>query len=281
MKNQTICGLFLCLLSFLPLGLRAEDSQSDDLKVVSLNMRYGEAKDGTNSWQYRFPATIMMLRDQVPDVMGVQEALGYQIGMVLYDCENYKSIGVGRENGKKQGEHMSLLYNKKTISLSKWGTYWLSETPDKPSKGWDAACKRTATWALMKCKKSGKKFYIVNTHLDHVGVEARVKGLQLVVDRIAQMNKKNYPLILMGDFNVLPNDDALVGLNEVMKDTRKAAAKTDNLHTFNNWGRSKSIIDYIYFKGFSQCKEFQTIQKKYAERAFISDHFPIKAVFEF
>ena len=254
-------------------------AQSSELKVMSYNIRQGTAKDGTNSWMYRCPATLEMLEDQQPDVFGVQEALGDQIKFLEEFTKDYDCVGVGRDDGKKKGEYMSIFWNKKTVKMLKWGTFWLSETPDKPSKGWDAACYRTATWALMKDKRTGKKFYFVNTHLDHVGVEARANGLALIVDRIAEINPEGYPMVLTGDFNVKPDDPCLTGLDARMKSTRKIAAKTDGHHTYNGWGKASKdmVIDYIYISGFSSCPEYQTVTKKYAQRTYVSDHYPIIA----
>lgn len=255
---------------------------ADSLKVMSYNIRLGKADDGTNSWKYRYPASAMMLDDQKPDVFGVQEAYDYQVKYLTEYPGFYKSVGVGREDGKHKGEHMSIFYNKKRIKLLKWGTFWLSETPEKPSFGWDAKCKRTATWALLKDKKSGKKFYYVNTHLDHVGKEARKNGLALIVSRIDSINPQGYPMVLTGDFNVTPDDPCLVDLNKKMDSARDVAVKTDNLATFNGWGKmNESVIDYIYIKGFSSCPSYKTIRKEYDGRKFISDHYPIAAVLVF
>lgn len=254
---------------------------AQDLKVMSFNIRMSSANDGTNSWAYRYPAVGEMFLDQKPDIMGLQEALYEQVYFFENNFKDYKYVGVGREDGKKEGEFMAIFWNKKTVSLIDWGTYWLSETPDKPSMGWDAACFRTATWALMKDKKTGRKFYFVNTHLDHVGKEARRNGLKLVMDKIAEMNKEGYPLVLTGDFNVTPDDPALADVDANMKSTRKVAEKTDNTGTFNNWGKTSSVIDYIYFTGFSSCPEYNTVTKKYAERKFVSDHYPITAELNF
>ena len=252
-------------------------SFGQELKVMSYNIRLGSGEDGTNSWIYRCPATLEMLKDQAPDVFGVQEALDYQVKFLEEFADGYDFVGVGREDGKKKGEHMSIFWNKKNIKLMKWGTFWLSETPEKPSMGWDAACYRTATWALMKDKKTGKKFYFVNTHLDHVGRQARANGLALIVDRIAEINPEGYPMVLTGDFNVKPTDPCLAGLDACMKSTRKIAAKTDTHHTFNGWGKASKdmVIDYIYISGFSACPEYQTVTKRYSDRTFISDHYPI------
>lgn len=256
-------------------------SGPDTLSVISFNIRMGEGKDGTNSWQFRCPATIYMLRDKQPDIFGLQEAYDYQVLFIRENMLDYKSVGVGREDGKHEGEHMSIFYNKKKISLLKWGTFWLSETPEKPSMGWDAACFRTATWALMKDKRSGHKFYYVNTHLDHVGKTAQKEGLALIVERIREINPEGFPMVLTGDFNVESNDPVLTDLNKMMKDARVTAERTDSLNSFNGWGKSSSIIDYIYYSGFSSCPKFETVQKKYGDFPFISDHYPVRAVLIF
>lgn len=274
--------ILLAALLVLPQIVSAkEDAQTEGLKVMSYNIRLGEAKDGTNSWALRYPATAEMITDQKPDVFGVQEAMSYQIRFIEDNMRDYKCVGVGRDDGKKEGEFMSIFWNKKTVSMLDWGTFWLSETPDEPSKGWDAACFRTATWALMKDKKTGKKFYFVNTHLDHVGVQARMNGLQLIIDRIAQINKEGLPMVLTGDFNMKPSDRAMAPVDAVMKSARAVAGKTDSKGTYNNWGKASDIIDYIYFSGFSSCPEYQTVTKKYAKRTFVSDHFPITAILIF
>ncbi len=267
----------------LPFSVGAKSRKPADIKVISYNIRMGTAKDGTNSWEYRYPASAMMIMDQKPDIFGVQEALDFQVKYLEEYCTGYESVGVGREDGKHKGEHMSIFYNKKAIKLIKWGTFWLSQTPEKPSKGWDADCFRSATWALLKDKASGKKFYYVNTHLDHIGWEARKNGLQLIVDRIASINPENYPMILTGDFNMRPDRPEFDDLKKVMQDTREVAVKTDHHNTYNEWGKASDdyIIDYIWFKGFSSCTEYETITKPYLERAFISDHFPIRATLIF
>ena len=270
---KKIFMLAAAMIMSLPL-LQAQESEG--LKVMSYNIRLGSAQDGTNSWALRYTATGKMLEDQKPDVFGVQEALEYQVRYIEEMC-GYESVGVGRENGKKEGEHMSIFWNKKTVSMLKWGTFWLSDTPEKPSKGWDAECFRTATWALMKDKKTGKKFYFVNTHLDHKGTEAQKNGLKLIVDRIAEINPDGLPMILTGDFNIEPKNPALKDLDARMQSARNIAEKTDDHATYNGWGKSSTMIDYIYVSGFSSCPEYQTVTKRYEDRKFISDHYPIFA----
>ena len=277
MKKLILCAF--ALLVIVPMAVSKGKNEPKELKVMSYNIRMGVAKDGTNSWQFRAPATIEMLKAQKPDVFGVQEAYDFQITVIEEYCENYKSVGVGRDNGKKEGEHMSIFWNKKTVKCLKWGTFWLSETPEEPSTGWDAACRRTATWALMKDKKTGKKFYYVNTHLDHVGKQAQKNGLMLIVDRIESINPEGYPMVLTGDFNMTPDNAALVDLDKRMQSARKIASKTDNRNTYNAWSvkSTDKVIDYIYVSGFSSCPEYKTVTEKYAGAPFVSDHYPIFA----
>lgn len=274
MKRLTL--LIMAVAFMLPQTIMAGKPENTELKVMSYNIRLGSANDGTNSWAMRYTATGEMLDDQKPDVFGVQEALDYQVRYIEEMC-GYEYVGVGRENGKSEGEHMAIFWNKKTVSMLKWGTFWLSETPEKPSMGWDAACRRTATWALMKDKRTGKKFYFINTHLDHKGAEAQKNGLKLIVDRLSEINPDGYPMVLTGDFNITPDNKALTELDAKMQSARKIAEKTDSLDTYNGWGRGSGVIDYIYVSGFSSCPEFQTVVKRYNNRKFVSDHYPVVA----
>lgn len=249
------------------------------LDVISYNIRQGVANDGTNSWEYRKPATAAMLKDRHPDIFGVQEAYDFQIDYITGNLPEYESIGVGRDDGRQSGEHMSIFYNTASVKMLEWGTFWLSETPEVPSMGWDAACRRTATWALLE--KEGKKFYYVNTHLDHVGKEAQKNGLALIVDRIAEINPEGYPMVLTGDFNVTPDDPVLDDLETKMLSARDNAAETDHLGTFNGWGDSDSIIDYIWYSGFASCDRFETVRTQYGNIPYISDHYPVHATLTF
>jgi endonuclease/exonuclease/phosphatase family metal-dependent hydrolase len=267
-------------LAVLPVGKVGAKAPSQ-IKVISYNIRTAKANDGPNSWIYRAPASPMMILDRKPDVFGLQEALAEQAQFMLQCLPGYKYVGVGRDDGRKGGEIMAIFYNKKTVSMLKWGTWWLSETPKKPSKGWDAACFRTATWALMKEKGSGNKFIYVNTHLDHKGSVAREKGLGVILDKIAELNKGGLPVIVTGDFNMKPGEAPMEKINAAMRNTRTTAVVTDNEGTFTGWGKTSQIIDYIFYDGFSSCVRYETVKKPYLERTFISDHFPIEAVLVF
>ena len=271
--------LFVGALSAL---LLAACSAPAPLKVMSYNVRFGTADDGEYSWPNRQDAAVAMIEDQRPAVFGVQEGLRFQLDFIAEKCPEYQYVGVGREDGEMRGEHMAVFYDTTRVALKDWGTYWLSETPDEPSKGWDAACKRTATWTLIYDKVADKHFYFVDTHLDHVGEEAREKGLALVVERIGAMNPENYPMILLGDFNVFPDDPCLAGLRDVMTDAREVAAVTSNESTYHGYGTvEKAPIDYIFYSGFAGCEEFARVTKPYLECPYVSDHYPVTAILKY
>lgn len=275
-RIHAICA---ALLATVPLLTGCGRTDEVRLSVISYNIRTSAADDGDNSWEHRRQATVDMLIDKHPDIFGVQEAQGFQIGYITDNLPEYKSIGVGRDDGEDAGEHMSIFYDSETVKLLDWGTFWLSETPELPSKGWDAAYPRTATWALME--KDGHRFYYVNTHLDHVGKEAQKNGLALIMDRIAGMNPEGWPMVLTGDFNVTPDDPVLDGLKARMSGARDTAADTDSLGSFNGWGADDRILDYIWYSGFTSCDRFETVRKQYGGVPYISDHYPVSALLTF
>ena len=263
----------------------------NELSVISFNIRVkGGVSElfNSNSWSRRRSATPAMIKDQCPDIFGVQEALSDQLTYVGDNLTNYSYVGVGREDGKEiseitnseeSGEIMAIFYNTSEIELLDWGTYWLSTTPDVPSISWEAEYTRTMTWAKMQMIYSGKKFFYVNTHLDNHSGTAREEGLKLIVNKIAEMNTDNLPVVLTGDFNVTPDNSVLgVLVDAEMLDARTTAEETDELATFNGFGdEEERVIDYIYYRGFSSCPEYETIVKQYENITYISDHYPIVA----
>lgn len=265
----------------LPQAMNAKNEKKEGIMVMSYNIRNCDAEDGTNSWQYRYPATALMIDDQKPDVIGLQEVLyeQFQYLKTAFD-KSYSLIGVGRDDAKKKGEMMAIMYNKNTTTVAKWGTFWLSDTPDTPSQGWDGACVRCATWAVMKDKASGKKYIVINTHLDHQGAEAQKNGVKLIVSKMAELNPEGLPVIITGDFNLEAGSPALMPLKNAMNDARSTAVVTDDHFSYNGWGKAQGTIDYIWYKDLS-CTKFETVTKPYYERTFISDHFPVKATFIF
>jgi sialate O-acetylesterase len=270
----------------IPAGpFRSDDWPREDtpptLRVMSFNVRNSRARDGDNAWEIRRDATPLMIRDIRPAVFGIQEAYEDQIQYICEQCPEYKCVSVGRDDGKKKGEQMSVFCDTTRIEILSWGTYWLSETPDVPSLGWDAACRRTATWALLRQKASGREFYFVNTHLDHIGVTARREGLALIYKRIQSMNPNGLPMILAGDFNVFPDDSCLTDISSLMKNTRFCSEDADTIGSFNGFGEftrdNLEKIDYIFYRGFPVSPCFKVVTDSYAGRPYISDHYPIYA----
>ena len=273
------------LAALLPLLVLSSQScqKVEPLPVMSFNVRYGTAKDGDFVWENRKDAACAMILDKHPAVFGVQEALDFQLTYFEEHCPGYRFVGVGREDGLHEGEHMAVFYASNRIELLQWGTYWLSETPFQPSLGWDAACRRTATWTLLKDKATDRQFYFVNTHLDHVGKEARRRGLLLLVERIGAMNPDGYPMILTGDMNVYPDDPCLNELRTLMQDSRQTAKVTDNDQTWHDWGKvtGNPPIDYVFYAGFQGCDKFEVVREPYGGIAYVSDHYPVMATLRF
>lgn len=269
--------LFLAVV--LPSAVSCNRKGDDTIKVMSYNIRMGISKDGDNSWDFRKESVAALINTVSPDIFGIQEAFDFQKDFISDNCPAYGCVGVGRDDGEAKGEQMAIYWKTDKYELLDWGTYWLSETPDEPSLGWDAMCRRTATWTLLKEKANGREFFYVNTHLDHIGVEARKNGLALVVERIAAMNPDGYPMFLTGDFNVTPDDEALVGLDKLMTSARVAAEVTDNSITYNAWGNESesTVIDYVYYSGMSGCKSFRVVNEPYLGRSLTSDHYPVVA----
>ena len=266
---------FSVLLSGILLLLAAcKPVERNTLTVMSYNIRYINDRDGDNSWANRCTATPAMLDALKPDIFGVQEAYLEQEQYIVEQCPRFAAYGVGRDDGVDKGERMSIFYNTEVLQMGDHGTWWLSETPEEPSYGWDARCRRTATWARMKDLRNGREFYFVNTHLDHVGDTARREGLKLVVNRIREMDS-TIPMVLTGDFNVEPADSCLTVLEGLMLDARSTAEETDDTPSFNGFQEPLKVIDYIYYSGFKKAKSFRVVTETYEDKPFISDHYPI------
>jgi endonuclease/exonuclease/phosphatase family metal-dependent hydrolase len=238
--KRTLTTIIAAML--LSLALNAQD-----LKVISYNIRNSQEKDGTNSWVYRYAASAEMVQDQKADVIGLQEALSDQVRFFEQNFKDYKWAG----------ESATILWNRKTVTLQKSGSF------------------DVATWALFKDKETGRKFYVVNVDLDKTPAEERKAAVAQVIERTEALNKESLPVVITGGFFMKPGDAALADLDSKMTNARKSAEKTDNTGTYNNWGKTSEIRDHIYYAGFTACPEYQTITKKYTDRKFISDHFPL------
>lgn len=170
------------------------------VRVMSYNLRYNTPNDGVNAWPNRLDKVVDLITRYDPDIIGVQEALQGQLQDLVSRLDKYEYIGVGRDDGKTKGEYSAILYKKEKFQIVKESTFWLSETPETPgSKNWDAAITRVATWAIMKTQ-TGESFFVLNTHFDHIGKEARKNSASLIGKKIPELSA-GLPVILTGDLN--------------------------------------------------------------------------------
>lgn len=255
-----------------------------EVKVLSFNVRLDTSEtDPNNNWPKRKAACVELIKNQRPCLVGFQEAKYTSQWLYLKEQlqDDYDGWGVDRDTGKESGsgEVMGILYNKSKLQKIDGGTFWLSETSDVCSIGWDAACKRTATWGIFKHLATNRYFLYVNTHLDHKGTEARVKGLE----QLAAFFQKHstYMSILSGDMNVESTHEAFKVLtSSMMNNTRNVAptGHTDSNTTYNAYSTTKmSIIDHIYCSKSMQVVEYHTINENYGV-PYVSDHYPIYAI---
>ena len=192
------------ILAVCVLAASAASMQAQDLYVGQFNIRNANSKDAANGngWERRCPVICDIFRVESFDVFGSQEVLHRQIEDLCEALPQYDYVGVGRNDGKQAGEYAPIFYKKDRIKCLESGTFWLSETPEEiGSLGWDARYPRICTWAHFKDKKTGKKFWMFNLHMDHRGVEARKQSCHLILAKVKEMCGKQ-PYILTGDFNV-------------------------------------------------------------------------------
>jgi endonuclease/exonuclease/phosphatase family metal-dependent hydrolase len=286
MKNNFFRIAILCIL--LTSSTECSFGQNEKLKVISFNIRYNNPNDGENSWPNRSERVKNFLWNETADIIGFQEVLHNEVlelDHALFNCNfsdrQYKRVGIGREDGQTKGEYSPIYFNWNRFLLIKSKTMWLSETPTKPSKGWDAACERIATFALLLNLKTNDTLLVVNSHWDHVGERARQESAKLILREIEAFSSIQN-IIFMGDLNCQPEDAALKKLRAVFSDA--GIGKSSTVGTFNNFERGANPnaprIDYVFYKlknfGFSSYKVGNTD----VTEPLLSDHFPIVVEFE-
>jgi endonuclease/exonuclease/phosphatase family metal-dependent hydrolase len=271
---------------------QAEAAQDTELRLLCFNIRYGTARDGANHWQKRKDLVTRLIRDERSDVIGLQEALRFQIDYITEAVKGYGEIGVGRDDGRIRGEYCAILYCQKRYAVGDSGTFWLSDRPEQvASITWNNACTRICTWARLIEKASGRAFYVYNLHLDHVSQPSRVKSAVLVIERISQRTHDD-PFVVMGDFNVGEKNPALLYLKgqagpegakpsktPLVDSFRVLHPQATDVGTFNGFRGRKtgSKIDYILAQPGAKVIESQIVDTAYDGR-YPSDHFPVSAV---
>ena len=266
----------LCAAAFLGV---VSCNRTSEIKVMSYNIRLSsgtEKADSIYHWQHRKEASLNLMHEERPTVFGLQEACPDQMDYMVENLPEYGYIGVGRDDGKRKGEFMSIFYKKEEVELIDGGTFWLSETPDEVSKGWDAACFRTCTWALLKKKDTGKKFVYMNTHLDHMGKVAREESIKLIVERAEKLTGGKLPVFITADFNSPTSNAIFKPMQEAMLDARVEAPVTDDRGTLNCWGTTPPgvVIDHVFFRG-AEAQKFEVLRDKDYGAPYVSDHYPV------
>jgi len=254
--------------------------QAQSLKLMTYNIRLDVETDGENKWFHRKDFLTAQIQFYEPDIFGVQEAKPNQVLDIAAALQAYHYVGIGRD-GIGQGESSNIYFKKDRFELVQSNTFWLSETPDSISKGWDAAFNRVCTYALFKDLKTKTNFWVFNTHLDHMGELAKTNGIQLIISKIAKLNTPNYSVFFMGDFNSKPTENRIISLKKEMQDSREIALQKPfgPSGTFNGFKHNEpatELIDYIFISKNNRFKvQKYAILSDSKDLRYPSDHFPV------
>ena len=267
-----------------PFFLSMNFSLKNELTVLSYNIRYDNPNDGENQWKYRKERVANYIKEIKPDIIGMQEVLDPQLVFLDLSLTEFSFVGVGREDGKTKGEYSPILYNSNRLTLLQTDTFWLSETPKVISVGWDAALERICTYAQFKHKETGQKFWVFNTHFDHIGELARIQSAKLIHQKIKMLNTNNFPVIITGDFNLTPDTAPIkIFQNAYVDVMQKTPTNANNYGTFTGFDKlsnGEERIDYIFKKGLKTLRSTH-IWLKTTSGGWASDHHPVQAIFSF
>lgn len=278
LAKQIVCALFSLILPFMGIGTMTPGTEKapapETVRIMSFNVRDGEFD--------RQEIVPQVIADYYPDSVGLQECEGTWFLTLKAYLPDYEIIGVGRLTGMPLlGESTAIMYRKDKYRLVSCGTFWLSETPAVVSKGWDAKHHRTCTWAILENRETGEQYAHINTHLDHKGTEARVNGLDLILERAAEFDM---PVVVTGDFNFPKNSDLYKQLvSGCLTDSSSIAEVADSGCTSHGYkGTVKgNPIDFILVnEKITTVKSYNIIRDKYNDR-FVSDHYPIYTDMQF
>lgn len=274
---------------------------AEELTVVTFNIRYASGGDrGKRSWNERKPVVVEAIRKMDPDVLGVQEALARQMDYLVEKLPGYEAFGVGRDDGKRKGEYSAIFVRKERIERDpeQGGTFWFSDTPEKAgSKGWGNQVVRICTWARLVDKKTGKGFYLFNTHWDHQNQASREKAGRLIARRAEARKNQDEPVITTGDFNATETNPGVAYLigqevelaggagpekwaNPLRSTFLELHSEVEDRRTFNGWRgdkRGKHMIDHVLVSKEWVVKKawIDYFQK---DGIWPSDHYPVAAV---
>lgn len=271
-------------LTFILLFFYSLSAMTQELNVMTFNIRLDIASDSLNAWPYRKDKLASEVLFHKAHLLGVQEALHNQMMDLVERLPGYKYIGGGREDGKQKGEYSAIFYDTTRLQVLHTETFWLSETPTVAgSKGWDAAITRIVTWAKMRDRKTKKIFYAFNTHFDHIGQVARRESAKLLLQKVKDI-AGDTPAIITGDFNSRPTDEPIQVITDPSNSIRFTDTKAVSIsphygpagtfNAFQSKERDDDPIDYIFIKGKWKVISHATISESWQGR-FASDHFAV------
>ena len=251
-----------------------------EIRVMSFNIR-NDCDKGTEAWKSRLDNFIALVKTASPDLIGFQEVLHNQYLDLIKYFPEYDYAGVGRDDGINAGEYAAIFYRKNRFSLMETSSFWLSETPDKPSFGWDAVCIRICTYVKLFDKETRKEFIHYNTHLDHVGQTAMLEGAKLIRKN---MFDKKIPSFVTGDFNIIEKSAPYNIMTQTGLSDAKYAAESSMSHgTFHGYNPSDTVknnspIDYLFYTdGDFDIKSYKVLING-GEGAYTSDHYPVLVI---
>ena len=270
---------YQCILSVFILFTISSSIYSQPHSIISYNIRYDNNWDVENSWKIRRKKISQILIQYSPSIVGIQEGLLNQVQYIDSSLINYDYVGVGRDDGKEKGEFCAIYFDTTRYVLLKNSTFWLSETPDTISVGWDAALERICTYGLFKDRITRKAFWVFNTHFDHIGIIAREKSSELILKKINKINRQSLPVILMGDFNSIPNSPPVKEIITELSDALQISMEKlqGPRGTFNGFNEDLPIeqrIDYI-FTNKLKVLSYTHINDRLDNNRHISDHLPV------
>ena len=265
----------------------AQRPAGDPVAVMSFNIRYGTAKDGDNAWPHRRELLFDVVRREDADLIGLQEALDFQIDEIIGAAPVYAVVGVGRDDGRRAGEYSAILYRKDRFHLAEAGTFWFSDTPAVPgSTSWGNRITRICTWARF-IDRDGRAFWHFNVHLDHQSQPSRERSALLLRDRIAARSFPAEPVVVTGDFNVGESNPAihtLVGAPggapgpfvDTFRVLHPDASDVGTFSGFKFGTESSEKIDYVLVQPGTDIIRAEIVRTSRGER-YPSDHFPVVA----
>jgi endonuclease/exonuclease/phosphatase family metal-dependent hydrolase len=266
-------------------------SEPQPLTVMSFNIRYGTANDGENHWTKRRDLLFDVVRSQDADLIGLQEALAFQIDEIIAAVPGYAVAGVGRDDGRARGEFSAILFRTARLRVAESGTFWFSDTPAVAgSRHWGNTITRISTWARF-IDRDGRGFWHFNLHLDHQSQPSRVRSTELLARRVAERSVPAEPVIVTGDFNVGEDNPALHtlvgppgGRPGSFVDTfrvRHPAETTVGTFTgFKPGNTAGPKIDYVLVQPGTDVHDAAILRTSRDSR-YPSDHFPVVATIRF